>query len=78
MQHVEFDSFGEPIPQQFVRKGQSPRVSSHIALMVGMGIFWSLVVVIVSVRAFYFNPHFALTFKQVAEIAGSIWITIGV
>lgn len=78
MQHFEFDSFGEPIPQQLVREGQSPRVASRIALMVGMGIFWSLVVVIVSARAFYFNPNFASTFNQVADFARSIWVTMGV
>ncbi len=78
MQHVQFDSFGEPIPQRITHETATPRAGSRVALAAGMGVFWSLVVVIVLARAFYFDPDFASKFQQVAEFARSVWATLGV
>jgi hypothetical protein len=77
MQHVQFDSFGEPLPQQ-VSEAALVRPVPRIAHVAGIGIFWSLVVVIVAARAFYFDPDFALHAGQIAEVVRSVRGALGV
>ena len=78
MQHVQFDSFGEPIPQPLTRDIAVPRAGSRVALAAGVGVFWSLLVVIVTARAFYFDPDFASKFQQAADMARSLRAAFGV
>jgi hypothetical protein len=84
--NVEFDGFGEPIPESQVVKSQAlpePHGSvSRWMVRAGTGIFWSLVVVIVAARAAYFNPGFADQISQIstqlAELSRSALAIFGV
>lgn len=78
MQHVQFDSFGEPLPQHSERDDRSTATGSRLARLTGMTVFWSLVIVIVSARAFYFDPGFAATFEHVAQVSRAIRTALGV
>lgn len=78
MRPVHFDSFGEPIPQRVNPGTVTTRTTSRGALVAGIGIFWSLVVVIVTARAFYFNPDFASTFQQIADFVHGLRVALSV
>jgi hypothetical protein len=78
MQQVQFDSFGEPLPEQASVVDAPARTGSRVALRTGMGLFWSLVVVIVTARAFFFDPDFASQFSRVADLAHTIRSALGV
>ena len=78
MSHVQFDSFGEPLPQRVSRDAAQRPVASRVAMIAGMSLFWSLVVVIVSARALYFDPDFAAKFQQVADFSRAVRAALGV
>ncbi|WP_244409761.1 hypothetical protein [Methylorubrum populi] len=50
---------------------------SRIALRTGVGLFWTLVVVIVAARAAYFHPHFAEQFGRVAALMDRLRAVLG-
>jgi hypothetical protein len=61
MRKYQFDPFGETLqipPTGEVRQGRA----SQVALRLGVGVFWSLVAVIVTARVVYFDPGAAKTF----------------
>lgn len=66
MPNVQFDSFGERIPLAQSHDVDYRRTSRRVAVA-GQGIFWMLVIVILSARALYFDPDFASKFAQFAE-----------
>lgn len=66
MPHAQFDSFGERIPNAQPHDVDQRRTSRRV-LLAGTGIFWTLVVVILSARALYFDPDVASTFAQLAD-----------
>lgn len=85
--NVEFDGFGEPIPESRIVKSQALPVAPHGSVSrwmvrAGTGIFWTLVVVIVAARAAYFNPGFADQISQIstqlAELSRSALAIFGV
>jgi hypothetical protein len=65
MRSFHFDPFGEPL-QNALPIGAGPGRASKIALRLGVGLFWGLVVGILAARVMYFNPDFAQTFGAVA------------
>lgn len=73
MRPVQYDSFGEPIAQPV----REERVVSRIALRTGVGLFWTLVVVIVAARAAYFHPHLAEQFGHVAALLDRLRAVLG-
>lgn len=73
MRPVQYDSFGEPIAQPV----RDERVVSRIALRTGVGLFWTLVVVIVAARAAYFHPHFTEQFGHVAALMDRLMAVLG-
>jgi hypothetical protein len=75
MRPVQFDSFGEPVPQAI---DQEQTAASRIALRSGVGLFWAAVVAIVAARAIYFDPDFAERFSSVAALVGHVRTIVGV
>lgn len=75
MPDSHFDAFGEPLeytkPRMSVVQGHASRRTTRI----GIGIFWSLLALIVVARAAFFNPDFAGSF---ARVATAIKTTFGV
>ena len=47
-------------------------------LRIGTGLFWSLVVAILSARVLYFDPDFAAKFGQLAALLRPISTMLGV
>jgi hypothetical protein len=72
----QFDSFGERLPDLPASPAQDR--ASRWMLRVGIGLFWSLVVVVITARAIYFDPQFAATFGQLAAIPSAIRAIFGV
>jgi hypothetical protein len=68
MPNVQFDSFGEPLPGDRGGLAEPQGNASRWMLRVGTGLFWSLVVAILSARVLYFDPDFAAKFGQVAAL----------
>jgi hypothetical protein len=77
MQDVQFDSFGEPVKYDDRRAALPPGPVSSWILHAGTGLFWSLVVVIVLARAFYFAPDFASRFGQLEALSQTIRTIFG-
>ncbi len=67
MQQIEFDGFGERLPESHLPPIPQDRASRWVT-RAGVGLFWSLVVVIVTARALYFVPAFAGNFEKLAAI----------
>jgi hypothetical protein len=76
MPDVQFDSFGEPLRDALATRPQGQ--ASRWMLRVGTGLFWSLVVAILSARVLYFDPDFASKFGQMAALFRSIPTMFGV
>jgi hypothetical protein len=68
MPDVQFDSFGEPLPDSRVFAAKPQGGASRWMLRAGTGLFWLLVVGILSARVLYFDPDFASKFGQVAAL----------
>ncbi len=78
MPDVQFDSFGEPLPDSRVLAARPAGNASRWMLRIGTGLFWSLVVAILSARVLYFDPDFAAKFGQVAALFRPIATMLGV
>jgi hypothetical protein len=78
MPDVQFDSFGEPLPGDRTGLAQPQGNASRWMLRVGTGLFWSLVVAILSARVLYFDPDFAAKFGQVAALFRPLATMLGV
>lgn len=66
MRDVQFDAFGEVVSDSVRSVGPLQGRASKIVLRAGVGLFWSLVVVIVAARVATFDPDFARSFGTVA------------
>ena len=59
MAHMQFDPFGEtiaPFPRDVKRHAVRATGASRLALRLGVGMFWTLVVGIVAARVAFFDP----------------------
>jgi hypothetical protein len=65
MRNLQFDPFGEALQGVASAHPQAGR-ASKVASLLGIGLFWSLVAIIIMARAVYFNPDLAKTFGDVA------------
>jgi hypothetical protein len=52
----KFEPYGEPLPASGSGEREPSRPASAILELVGQGLFWLLVVVIVCTRVAYFSP----------------------
>jgi len=77
MPDVQFDSFGEPLPDSRVFAAKPQGSASRWMLRAGTGLFWTLVVAILSARVLYFDPDFAAKFGQVAALLRPIATMFG-
>jgi len=66
VQDSHFDAFGEPLEYAEPQISTAQRPASRWMTRIGMGLFWSLLALIVVARAAYFNPDFASSFAQAA------------
>jgi hypothetical protein len=73
VQNAHYDAFGEPVDYAEPRVPASQGQGSRWMLRAGVGLFWSLVVIIVAARAAYFNPDFASSFGQIASAIRTIF-----
>jgi hypothetical protein len=65
MRNFQFDPFGEAL-QSGASAHPQAGPASKVALRLGVGLFWSLVAVIIAARVVFFNPDFAKTFGTIA------------
>jgi hypothetical protein len=68
MPDVQFDSFGARLPDGGTGPVEPQGNASRWMLRVGTGLFWSMVVAILSARVLYFDPDFASKFGQLAAL----------
>lgn len=66
MQPTQFDSFGERLPKYAPQKRGPQDIVSRWMLRGGIGLFWTLVAVVLAARVIYFDPDFAAKFGQLA------------
>ena len=66
MRDVQFDAFGEAVAGAALTETSSRSRVSKIVTRAGVGLFWSLVAVIVAARVVYFDPDLARTFGAFA------------
>jgi hypothetical protein len=78
MPDTQFDSFGEPLRGDRLGPAQPQGNVSRWTLRIGTGLFWSLVVAILSARVLYFDPDFAAKFGQLAALLRPISTMLGV
>lgn len=78
MRNIEFDSFGEPIPQGNLSNLEPQSGMSLWALRAGTAIFWSFIVVTLAARIAYFDPDLATKFDQLAASSRSVLAMLGV
>ena len=70
MERLEFEPFGERLMRE---AGVRPEPhASRLLLRTGIGLFWSLVGVIVLARAIYFEPGIFDGFGRVVAQAGRV------
>lgn len=73
MQQSQFDSFGERLPKYDLRTSAPQDTVSRWMLRGGIGLFWSLVVVVLTARAIYFDPELAAKFGELAANLSAIF-----
>lgn len=73
MQQARFDSFGERLPTYDVQTRGPQDAVSRWVLRGGIGLFWSLVVVVITARVIYFDPGLAAKFGQFAASLSAIF-----
>ena len=78
MQDTKFDSFGEPLAKGLTSDSQQRGNTSRWVMLAGTSVFWSMVVVILSARAVYFDPDFAAKFERLAELPRTLLALLGV
>jgi hypothetical protein len=75
MSDIQFDPFGERVDAA-LKAAETDRVSRGLS-RAGMGLFWLLVVVIVSARVAFFDPDFAEKSTHFAAWISSLWNVAG-
>jgi hypothetical protein len=70
---TRFDSFGERLPTYEARTRGPQEAASRWVLRGGIGLFWSLVVVVLTARVIYFDPELAAKFGQFAATLSAIF-----
>jgi hypothetical protein len=75
VQPTQFDSFGERLPKYDPQTRGPQSVVSRWVLRGGIGLFWSLVAVVLAARVIYFDPDFATKFAQFAATLSTIFGT---
>jgi hypothetical protein len=75
VQRSQFDSFGERLPTSDPQAQGAQDVVSRWMLRAGIGLFWSLVAVVVAARVIYFDPDLAAKFGQFAGNLSAIFGT---
>jgi hypothetical protein len=74
VQQTEFDSFGERLPKYDLRTTSAPKDAvSRWVLRGGIGLFWSLVVAVLTARVIYFDPDLAAKFGQFAAHLSAVF-----
>jgi len=73
VQQSQFDSFGERLPQSDVHTRRPQHAVSRWMLRGGIGLFWSLVAVVVAARVIYFDPGLVAKFGQFAASLATIF-----
>ena len=76
MSDIQFDPFGEKVGTRLKAEDSVDRFSRGLSRL-GMGLFWLLVVVIVSARVAFYDPNFAEKTSQFAVWISSVWNTLG-
>ena len=66
MQPTQFDSFGERLPKCDEQTLAPQSAVSRWVFRGGIGLFWTLVAVVLAARVIYFDPDFAAKFGQLA------------
>lgn len=74
MSDIQFDPFGEKVGIRPKAEDSGDRFSRGLS-RVGMGLFWLLVVLIVSARVVFYDPNFAEKTSQFAVWISSVWNT---
>lgn len=77
VQDVQFDAFGEPVKYDESRAPIAQGLMSSWIMLAGTSLFWSLVILIVVARAFYFDPDFASKFGQLEALSRTIRTILG-
>ena len=70
---TQFDGFGERLPTYDVQTHAPRDAGSRWMRRVGVGLFWSLVVVVLTARVIYFDPELAAKFGQFAASVSAIF-----
>ena len=73
MQPTRFDSFGERLPALEAGASGSQGPVSRWMLRGGIGLFWTLVVVVIAARVIYFDPDLAAKFEGFAASLSAIF-----
>lgn len=73
MQPTRFDSFGERLPIYDAQPRGSQAVVSRWMLRGGIGLFWSLVAVVIAARVIYFDPDLAARFGEFAASLATVF-----
>lgn len=70
---TQFDGFGERLPTYDVQTSRPQDTGSRWIRRGGIGLFWSLVVVVITARVIYFDPDLAAKFGQFAASVSAIF-----
>ena len=73
VQPTQFDSFGERLPKYEAQTRAPQSAVSRWMLRGGIGLFWSLVAVVLAARVIYFDPDLAAKFGQFAASLSAIF-----
>jgi hypothetical protein len=73
VQQTQFDSFGERLPKYDPRTSGPQDSVSRWMLRGGIGLFWALVVAVLTARVIYFDPDLAAKFGQFAAHLSAIF-----
>jgi hypothetical protein len=73
VQPTQFDSFGERLPEFDTQARSAQDAVSRWMLRGGIGLFWSLVAIVIAARVIYFDPDLAAKFGQFAASLSAIF-----
>jgi hypothetical protein len=73
VQQTQFDSFGERLPKYDPRRSGPQDSVSRWMLRGGIGLFWALVVAVLTARVIYFDPALSAKFGQFAAHLSAIF-----
>jgi hypothetical protein len=77
VRYVQFDCFGERLPESAPQVPDSQDRVSRWMLRAGVGLFWSLVAVVITARVVYFDPDPFAKFGQLAAISSAVRAIFG-